>query len=53
MVDLQLDHDEISTWPDGIVFENIDTKECLTFRYGILVSLDDPEDAPSKGKNLP
>jgi hypothetical protein len=36
MVDLQLDRDESSTWPDGILFEHMDTKQRLTYLKGIL-----------------
>lgn len=39
MVDLRLDRDEKSTWPDGIVFENVNTGHRLTFQKGSLFDL--------------
>jgi hypothetical protein len=39
MIDLRLDRDEISTWPDGIVFEHIQTGQKLSFRQGKLFDL--------------
>jgi hypothetical protein len=39
MVDLRLDRDEISTWPDGIVFEHTLTGQQLTFIEGKLFNL--------------
>lgn len=39
MVDLRLDRDERSTWPDGIIFENVQTCQRLTFAQGKLFDL--------------
>ena len=39
MVDLRLDRDEKSTWPNGIVFEHILTGQRLTFEKGQLFDL--------------
>lgn len=39
MVDFRLDRDEISTWPDGIIFEHIITGQQLTFTEGKLYDL--------------
>jgi hypothetical protein len=39
MVDLRLDRDEKSTWPDGIVFEHVHTSQRLTFDHGKLFDL--------------
>lgn len=39
MVDFRLDRDEKSTWPDGIVFENVYTGHRLTFQNGSLFDL--------------
>ena len=39
MVDLQLDRDEVSTWPNGIVFENAQTGRRLTYENGKLMDL--------------
>ena len=39
MVDLRLDRDEKSTWPDGIVFEHKLTGQRLTFEKGKLFDL--------------
>ncbi len=38
-IDVALDRDEISTWPDGIVFEHIYNKNKLTFSEGKLIDL--------------
>jgi hypothetical protein len=59
MVDLRLDRDEKSTWPDGIVFENIQTSQRLTFEEGKLLDLTNqkfiarkPRHRIRKGKSL-
>lgn len=39
MMDLRLDRDEKSTWPDGIVFEHKLTRQRLTFEKGKLFDL--------------
>ena len=39
MIDLRLDRDEKSTWPDGIRFEHILTGQRLTFEQGWLIDL--------------
>jgi hypothetical protein len=39
MVDLRLDRDEKSTWPDGIVFEHKRSGQRLTFEKGKLFDL--------------
>lgn len=39
MIDLRLDRDEKSTWPDGIVFEHKLTRQRLTFEKGKLFDL--------------
>jgi hypothetical protein len=39
MVDLQLDRDERSTWPDGIEFEHVHDRRRLIFREGSLFDL--------------
>lgn len=39
MIDFRLDRDEKSTWPDGILFENILTGQRLTFEKGRLFDL--------------
>ena len=39
MIDLQLDRDEKSTWPEGILFEHVLTGRQLTFRNGKLLDL--------------
>jgi len=59
MVDLRLDRDEKSTWPDGIVFEHILTGQRLTFENGKLFDLTNckalvrkPRERNRKGKQL-
>jgi hypothetical protein len=59
MVDLRLDRDEKSTWPDGIVFEHKLTGQRLTFEKGILFDLTNnlalvrkPRERIRKGKSL-
>ena len=39
MMDFVLDRDEVSTWPDGIVFEHICTRNRLAFLNGKLIDL--------------
>jgi len=39
MIDLRLNRDEKSTWPEGIVFEHVTSGCCLTFQFGLLVDL--------------
>ncbi|MBI9050048.1 MAG: hypothetical protein JEZ00_11550 [Anaerolineaceae bacterium] len=39
MIDLRLDRDEISTWPDGIVFEHTLTGQQFTYKEGKLFDL--------------
>ena len=39
MIDFSLDRDEISTWPDGIVFEHIFNRNRLAFLNGKLLDL--------------
>ncbi len=39
MIDIRLNRDEKSTWPDGIVFENVTSGGQLTFQNGILMDL--------------
>lgn len=39
MIDIRLNRDEKSTWPDGIVFENVTSGNQLTFQNGFLVDL--------------
>lgn len=39
MVDIRLNRDEKSTWPEGIVFEHVISRSCLTYRDGFLVDL--------------
>ena len=59
MVDLRLDRDERSSWPDGIVFEHIQTCQRLTFEHGKLFDLTNarsltkkPRIRNRKGKSL-
>lgn len=59
MVDLRLDRDEKSTWPDGIVFEHKWTGQRLTFENGKLFDLTNnialvrkPRERIRKGKFL-
>jgi len=59
MVDLRLDRDEKSTWPDGIVFEHRLTGHRLTFEKGKLLDLTNnkvlvrkPRERNRKGKTL-
>jgi hypothetical protein len=40
MIDIRLERDEHSTWPNGIVFQNTDTKERLAYQYGLLLDID-------------
>ncbi|MAT45040.1 MAG: hypothetical protein CL609_22130 [Anaerolineaceae bacterium] len=39
MIDIRLNRDEKSTWPDGIVFENVTSGCQLTFQNGVLMDL--------------
>ena len=39
MVDIHLNRDEKSTWPEGIVFEHVISSSCLTYKDGFLVDL--------------
>jgi hypothetical protein len=39
MIDIRLNRDEKSTWPEGIVFENVTSGCQLTFQNGILMDL--------------
>ena len=59
MVDLRLDRDEKSTWPDGIVFEHKLTGQRLTFEKGKLFDLTHnkalvrkPRERTRKGKSV-
>jgi len=59
MVDLRLDRDEKSTWPDGILFEHILTGQRLTFEKGRLFDLTNskalvrkPRERTRKGKPM-
>lgn len=59
MVDLRLDRDEKSTWPDGIVFVHKLTGQRLTFENGKLLDLTNnkvlvrkPRERTRKGKPL-
>ncbi len=59
MVDLRLDRDEKSTWPDGIVFQHVQTSQRLTFDNGKLFDLTNkivierkPRHRIRKGKSL-
>ena len=59
MVDLRLDRDEKSTWPDGIVFEHKLTGQRLTFEKGKLFDLANnkvlvrkPRERTRKGNSL-
>jgi hypothetical protein len=40
MIDIRLERDEHSTWPDGIIFQHINTRERLAFQYGLLIDID-------------
>ena len=40
VIDIHLERDEHSTWPDGIVFQHINTKERLAYQYGLLIDID-------------
>ena len=39
MIDIRLNRDEKSTWPDGIVFENVISGCRLTYQEGLLMDL--------------
>lgn len=39
-IDIHLDRDERSSWPDGIVFRNITSGRRLTFHHGRLIDPD-------------
>lgn len=39
MIDIRLSRDEKSTWPNGIIFENVESGNRLTFQDGELVDL--------------
>jgi len=39
MIDIRLNRDEKSTWPDGILFENVTSGCQLTYQNGILMDL--------------
>ena len=59
MVDLRLDRDEKSTWPDGIVFAHKQTGQRLTFENGKLLDLTNnkvlvrkPRERTRRGKPL-
>ena len=59
MVDLRLDRDERSTWPDGIVFQHIHTRNRVAFCNGMLIDLTHqkilgkkPRARGKKGKHL-
>jgi hypothetical protein len=39
MIDSSLDRDEVSAWPDGIVFEHIFNRNRLAFLNGKLIDL--------------
>ncbi len=39
MIDIRLNRDEKSTWPDGIMFENITSGCRLTYKDGLLMDL--------------
>ena len=59
MVDLRLDRDEKSTWPDGIVFEHKLTGQRLTYEKGQLFDLTNnkvlvrkPRERTRKGNSL-
>jgi len=39
MIDIRLNRDEKSTWPEGIVFENVTSGCLLTFQDGKLLDL--------------
>ena len=40
MIDIRLERDEHSTWPDGIVFQHTNTQERLAYQYGLLIDID-------------
>ena len=39
MIDIRLNRDEKSTWPEGIIFENVTSGSRLTYQDGLLMDL--------------
>jgi len=39
MIDIRINRDEKSIWPEGIIFENVTSGCCLTYQDGLLMDL--------------